>query len=121
MQSLGWEHYEVHEPEPHILLFKYILPTSVLTYLADVRTQATNRLPTTSSIMMTKSAQMHHGYGVNEFGGSVCLGVLSYPVSERRSAVGSQQTAERNVLIQITSCLDPQCWHVAPFALQIAP
>ncbi|KAJ8124849.1 hypothetical protein O1611_g8791 [Lasiodiplodia mahajangana] len=20
--SLGWEHYEVHEPEPHILLFK---------------------------------------------------------------------------------------------------
>ncbi|KAF5868856.1 putative cyclin-dependent kinase regulatory subunit protein [Botrytis fragariae] len=21
-QSLGWEHYEVHEPEPHILLFK---------------------------------------------------------------------------------------------------
>lgn len=25
-QSLGWEHYEVHEPEPHILLFKYALP-----------------------------------------------------------------------------------------------
>ena len=23
-QSLGWEHYEVHEPEPHILLFKYV-------------------------------------------------------------------------------------------------
>ncbi|KAI0545562.1 regulatory subunit of cyclin-dependent kinase [Xylaria curta] len=21
-QSLGWEHYETHEPEPHILLFK---------------------------------------------------------------------------------------------------
>lgn len=21
-QSLGWEHYEVHAPEPHILLFK---------------------------------------------------------------------------------------------------
>ncbi|KAI0998997.1 hypothetical protein K3495_g9199 [Podosphaera aphanis] len=21
-QSLGWEHYEVHDPEPHILLFK---------------------------------------------------------------------------------------------------
>ncbi|KAJ6120248.1 hypothetical protein N7523_004528 [Penicillium sp. IBT 18751x] len=21
-QSLGWEHYEVHEPEPHIMLFK---------------------------------------------------------------------------------------------------
>ncbi|KYK58166.1 cyclin-dependent kinases regulatory subunit [Drechmeria coniospora] len=25
-QSLGWEHYEVHEPEPHILLFKYGAP-----------------------------------------------------------------------------------------------
>lgn len=24
-QSLGWEHYEVHEPEPHILLFKRLL------------------------------------------------------------------------------------------------
>ena len=23
-QSLGWEHYEVHEPEPHILLFKCV-------------------------------------------------------------------------------------------------
>jgi hypothetical protein len=22
-QSLGWEHYEVHDPEPHMLLFKY--------------------------------------------------------------------------------------------------
>ncbi len=22
MQSLGWEHYEIHVPEPHILLFK---------------------------------------------------------------------------------------------------
>jgi cyclin-dependent kinase regulatory subunit CKS1 len=28
-QSLGWEHYEVHEPEPHILLFKYVLQSSV--------------------------------------------------------------------------------------------
>jgi cyclin-dependent kinase regulatory subunit CKS1 len=25
-QSLGWEHYEVHEPEPHILLFKSVKP-----------------------------------------------------------------------------------------------
>ncbi|KAI1613768.1 putative cell cycle regulatory protein Cks/Suc1 [Exophiala viscosa] len=24
-QSLGWEHYEVHEPEPHILLFKRLI------------------------------------------------------------------------------------------------
>jgi cyclin-dependent kinase regulatory subunit CKS1 len=22
LQSLGWEHYEIHEPEPHMLLFK---------------------------------------------------------------------------------------------------
>jgi hypothetical protein len=28
IQSLGWEHYEVHEPEPHILLFKYVLRLS---------------------------------------------------------------------------------------------
>ena len=21
-QSLGWQHYEIHAPEPHILLFK---------------------------------------------------------------------------------------------------
>jgi hypothetical protein len=26
-QSLGWEHFEVHAPEPHILLFKYVLHT----------------------------------------------------------------------------------------------
>lgn len=25
-QSLGWQHYEIHAPEPHILLFKYIFP-----------------------------------------------------------------------------------------------
>lgn len=25
VQSLGWEHYEVHEPEPHILLFKSVM------------------------------------------------------------------------------------------------
>jgi hypothetical protein len=34
LQSLGWEHYEVHEPEPHILLFKSVncklLPSSQL-------------------------------------------------------------------------------------------
>ena len=28
-QSLGWEHYEVHEPEPHILLFKYVHPSFI--------------------------------------------------------------------------------------------
>lgn len=24
-QSLGWQHYEIHAPEPHILLFKYVV------------------------------------------------------------------------------------------------
>ncbi|WVQ90070.1 hypothetical protein IAS59_003847 [Cryptococcus gattii] len=27
-QSLGWEHFEVHAPEPHILLFRRPLPGS---------------------------------------------------------------------------------------------
>lgn len=26
-QTRGWIHYEVHSPEPHILLFRRILPT----------------------------------------------------------------------------------------------
>jgi hypothetical protein len=30
-QSLGWEHYEVHEPEPHILLFKYVIYQTTFT------------------------------------------------------------------------------------------
>ncbi len=30
LQSLGWEHYEVHEPEPHILLFKWVTQTRVV-------------------------------------------------------------------------------------------
>lgn len=30
-QSLGWEHYEVHEPEPHILLFKYVCSDPAIT------------------------------------------------------------------------------------------
>ncbi|ROT39986.1 cyclin-dependent kinases regulatory subunit [Sodiomyces alkalinus F11] len=33
-QSLGWEHYEVHEPEPHILLFKYETPCPTNNYRA---------------------------------------------------------------------------------------
>ncbi|KAL4734635.1 regulatory subunit of cyclin-dependent kinase [Aspergillus similis] len=40
-QSLGWEHYEVHEPEPHILLFKYV-PT---VRLAGLRTHDLHRRP----------------------------------------------------------------------------
>lgn len=35
LQSLGWEHYEVHEPEPHILLFKYSRPLNLLQKVAD--------------------------------------------------------------------------------------
>jgi len=27
MQSLGWVHYEIHKPEPHILLFRRPLNT----------------------------------------------------------------------------------------------
>ena len=34
-QSLGWEHYECHAPEPHILLFK-----RPLNYDAELRAQA---------------------------------------------------------------------------------
>lgn len=34
-QSLGWEHYECHAPEPHILLFK-----RPLNYDAKLRAQA---------------------------------------------------------------------------------
>jgi hypothetical protein len=47
-QSLGWEHYEVHEPEPHILLFKYVFWQGhfwpVLTTTGD---QSTTSLPCT--------------------------------------------------------------------------
>ncbi|KAH7027434.1 oxidoreductin [Microdochium trichocladiopsis] len=34
-QSLGWEHYEVHEPEPHILLFKATLTMRPAQYQCD--------------------------------------------------------------------------------------
>jgi cyclin-dependent kinase regulatory subunit CKS1 len=27
-QSLGWEHYMIHQPEPHILCFRRPLPTA---------------------------------------------------------------------------------------------
>ncbi|GAB6018972.1 Cyclin-dependent kinases regulatory subunit 1 [Chamberlinius hualienensis] len=27
-QSQGWQHYMIHEPEPHILLFRRLLTTS---------------------------------------------------------------------------------------------
>jgi cyclin-dependent kinase regulatory subunit CKS1 len=34
-QSRGWHHYEVHKPEPHILLFRRPLGTNPLTGMVD--------------------------------------------------------------------------------------
>lgn len=45
LQSLGWEHYEVHEPEPHILLFKYAPFPSRLHANADVDRRPINYQP----------------------------------------------------------------------------
>jgi hypothetical protein len=48
MQSLGWEHYEVHEPEPHILLFKYVaiaIPSGVRSSEASVIADMNFRRP----------------------------------------------------------------------------
>jgi cyclin-dependent kinase regulatory subunit CKS1 len=28
-QSIGWEHYALHRPEPHVLLFRKRLPTAI--------------------------------------------------------------------------------------------
>ena len=33
-QSRGWQHYEIHKPEPHILLFRRPLGTDPITGLA---------------------------------------------------------------------------------------
>ncbi len=52
MQSLGWEHYEVHEPEPHILLFKSVPSRSVQTGPRLTITQASCELPATSSTLI---------------------------------------------------------------------
>mmetsp|Transcript_80170 Transcript_80170/g.230148 ORF Transcript_80170/g.230148 Transcript_80170/m.230148 type:complete len:96 (+) Transcript_80170:90-377(+) len=30
-QSRGWQHYEIHKPEPHILLFRRLLGTDPIT------------------------------------------------------------------------------------------
>mmetsp|Transcript_62565 Transcript_62565/g.135815 ORF Transcript_62565/g.135815 Transcript_62565/m.135815 type:complete len:95 (-) Transcript_62565:189-473(-) len=30
-QSRGWEHYEIHRPEPHILLYRRLLGTDPVT------------------------------------------------------------------------------------------
>jgi cyclin-dependent kinase regulatory subunit CKS1 len=34
-QSRGWDHYEIHKPEPHILLFRRPLGTNPLTGKVD--------------------------------------------------------------------------------------
>mmetsp|Transcript_41967 Transcript_41967/g.85702 ORF Transcript_41967/g.85702 Transcript_41967/m.85702 type:complete len:103 (+) Transcript_41967:160-468(+) len=39
-QSRGWEHYAIHKPEPHILLFRRVLGTDPLTGLAPAKMQA---------------------------------------------------------------------------------
>ncbi|KAF4615168.1 hypothetical protein D9613_003176 [Agrocybe pediades] len=40
-QSLGWEHYEVHAPEPHVLLFRraknFVAPSNPQARFKDVR------------------------------------------------------------------------------------
>lgn len=38
-QSRGWKHYEIHKPEPHILLFRRALGTDPRTGLVDVDLQ----------------------------------------------------------------------------------
>ena len=38
-QSRGWQHYEMHKPEPHILLFRRPLGTNPLTGQVDQQTK----------------------------------------------------------------------------------
>ena len=55
-QSLGWEHYEVHEPEPHILLFKYAPLNDLTPYFRRLTIfQATNQLRATKAIELLYS------------------------------------------------------------------
>jgi len=42
-QSLGWEHYEVHAPEPHVLLFRRTKDFVVPTQQATTRFKDTRR------------------------------------------------------------------------------
>ncbi|KAF8798144.1 cyclin-dependent kinase regulatory subunit [Phlegmacium glaucopus] len=42
-QSLGWEHYEVHAPEPHVLLFRRAKDFVVPTQQATTRFKDTRR------------------------------------------------------------------------------
>mmetsp|Transcript_21938 Transcript_21938/g.53404 ORF Transcript_21938/g.53404 Transcript_21938/m.53404 type:complete len:98 (+) Transcript_21938:40-333(+) len=45
-QSLGWKHFGIHKPEPHILLFRRPLGTNPRTGAVDVRHLASDeKLP----------------------------------------------------------------------------
>lgn len=41
-QSRGWQHYETHKPEPHILLFRRHLGTNPVTGMVDSATAGTS-------------------------------------------------------------------------------
>lgn len=53
-QSLGWEHYEVHEPEPHILLFKFVIPSTKLSLSILTNVELRHR-----RIQLTLSQETH--------------------------------------------------------------
>lgn len=54
-QSLGWEHYEVHEPEPHILLFKYVRSKCP-------RTLDSNSLQTADQLSATRGSTLIYSF-----------------------------------------------------------
>jgi cyclin-dependent kinase regulatory subunit CKS1 len=51
-QSRGWAHYEIHKPEPHILLFRRALGTNPLTGKVDAKgtTAAANNENATNNV-----------------------------------------------------------------------
>jgi hypothetical protein len=60
-QSLGWEHYEVHEPEPHILLFKYVSELAPHTKaLANEHSQAPDQLSTSQPLNSSFGHKSYH-------------------------------------------------------------
>eukprot|EP00823_Brevimastigomonas_motovehiculus_P007539 TRINITY_DN65_c0_g1_i4.p1 TRINITY_DN65_c0_g1~~TRINITY_DN65_c0_g1_i4.p1 ORF type:complete len:151 (-),score=39.69 TRINITY_DN65_c0_g1_i4:578-1030(-) len=50
IQSRGWEHYEVHTPEPHVLLFRRPLGTDPVTGVAPKKTVSSSLSASTSSV-----------------------------------------------------------------------
>jgi len=48
-QSLGWAHYEVHAPEPHVLLFRRLLGTDPRTGKSNPSSSTTNSSSSSSS------------------------------------------------------------------------